>query len=408
MTESKPTPAADRIGELDIIRGFALFGVLWMNIFGHADFLVPGDKIHGLTDLKVLEDVMRLMTNLLMNGKAQTLFSLLFGFGFAIMMDRMREQGANGTVVYLRRLTILLVLGVAHTALLWMGDILNAYAAMGFLLLLTRGWSARWLLAAGLVLALLTPAAVAAWYQLTYADGPPPFAAVFAAGEQARWPIVMGHDYPAFVVAMFRGLFIDYYAQPIAVTYLGLILGRFILGSWIYRQGWLQAPERYLKGFAVAAATLLPLGLLLGLTRTLMRSLELKPLEWSQPFFRGIGPVSELMIALGYGALIVILCQISPVRRALSGLGAVGQMALTNYLTQSLFFFFVLYGFGLGLLPWMGPTLSLVCAIAVFAVQIVFSRWWLSRYRFGPAEWLWRWGTYGVKPGLRRPTDAHG
>lgn len=405
MTDAAtPVPATDRIGELDIIRGFALFGVLWMNVFGHGGFIVPADRIHGLTDFKVLEDVVRFASNLLMHGKAQALFSMLFGFGFAIMMDRIGARGGDGTKVYLRRLTILLVVGIAHTALLWMGDILNAYAAMGFLLLLTRKWSGKWLLGIGLALALLSPTAVMVYYQLTSPDGPPPFVAIIDAGAAARWPVIMGHDYPAFVVNMFRGLFLEFYTQPLALSYFGWILGRFMIGSWIFRQGWMQAPERYLKGFALVAATFIPLGYLLALLRPMMRSLELQPLDWAQPLFRGLGPVADVVIALGYAALIVILCQWPGVRRFLSGLGAVGQMALTNYLTQSLFYVFVLYGFGLGLLPWMGPTLSLVFAVVVFGLQIVFSRWWLSRYRFGPAEWLWRWGTYGTRPALRRTT----
>jgi uncharacterized protein len=403
MTDAAmPTPSADRIGEIDIIRGFALFGVLWMNVFGHADFLVPGDRIHGLADLKVLEDVVRFASNLFMHGKAQALFSMLFGFGFAIMMDRIGARGGNGTAIYLRRLTILLVVGVAHTVLLWMGDILNAYAAMGFLLLLTRKWSGKWLLSVGLALACLTPTAVMVYYQLTSTGGPPPFVTLMEAGAAARWPVVMGNDYPAFMVGMFKGLFLEFYTQPIAFSYFGWILGRFMIGSWIFRQGWMQAPERHLKGFAVVAATFIPLGLMLPLLRPIMRSLELRPLEWAQPIFRGLGPVADVVIALGYAALIVILCQWPAVRRLLSGLVSVGQMALTNYLMQSLFYVFILYGFGLGLLPWMGPTLSLVFAVAVFALQIAFSRWWLARHRFGPAEWLWRWGTYGVRPTLRR------
>jgi uncharacterized protein len=402
MTDAAPVEQGQRIGELDIIRGFALFGVLWMNVFGLGGFLVPTDKIHGLTDFKVLEDVVRFASNLVMHGKAQALFSLLFGFGFAVMMDRIGARGGNGTAIYLRRLTILLVVGIAHTALIWMGDILNAYAAMGFLLLLTRRWPKAWLLGVGLALAVLSTAAVMAYYQLTSPAGPPPFVAAMEAGAAARWPVVMGHDYPAFVVAMFKGLFVEFYGQPIALAYFGWILGRFMIGSWIFRQGWLQAPERHLTGFAIAAATLVPAGLMMAVLRHLMKALELKPLDWAQPIFRGLGPVADLVIALGYGALIVVLCQVPAIRRALSGLGAAGQMALTNYLAQSLAYFLILYGFGLGLLPWMGPTLSLAFTVVVFGLQILFSRWWLSRYRFGPAEWLWRWATYGVRPALKR------
>lgn len=403
MTDiATPTDRSDRIGEVDIIRGFALFGVLWMNVLGMGNFLVPEDAIHGLTHFKVLEDVVGFFSRLLMGGKAQALFSMLFGFGFAIMMDRISARGGNGTAIYLRRLTILLIVGVAHACLLWMGDILNAYAAMGFLLLLSRRWSNGWLLTVGLALTCLLPIAVMAYYQIVSPDGPPAFVALLEAGAKARAPLVMGRDYPAFVAAMAHGGLVEFYAQPIALSYFGWILGRFMIGSWIFRKGWLQAPERHLQGFAVVAATFIPVGLLLQLLRPIMKTLEIEPMPWVQPILRGFTSTSQVILALGYGALIIILCQWPAVKRRLSGLGAVGQMALTNYLAQSLFYVFILYGFGLGLLPWMGPTLTLVFSVAVFTAQIVFSRWWLSRYRFGPAEWLWRWATYGPRPALRR------
>jgi uncharacterized protein len=387
MTDTAPTSQTDRIGEVDIVRGFALFGVLWMNVHGMGGFLVPEDKIHGLTQFQTLETVIDFWANLLLAGKAQALFSLLFGFGFAMMMERIDQRGGDGTKVYLRRLTILLIVGIAHTALLWAGDILNAYAAMGFLLLLTRRWRGGWLLAAGLTLAVLLPLGVLVYYQvITPAGQAPAFVSVMEAGAAARFPIVMGHDYPAFVVAMLKSSFVEFYAQPVALSYLGWILGRFMIGSWIFRQGWLQAPQRYLLGYAVVSATFIPIGLLLGLRRLIMEGMKLEPMEWATAVFRSLGTVSQLMLAVGYGALLILLCQIPAVRRALSGLGTVGQMALTNYLTQSLFYVFVLYGFGLGLLPWMGPTLSLAFSIAVFTLQVLFSRWW----------------TYGARPELRR------
>ena len=403
MTDTAvPTGQTDRIGELDVIRGFALFGVLWMNVFGMGDFMIPADSIHGLKSMPVLEKVVGVFSDVLMHGKAQALFSLLFGFGFAIMMDRIGQRGGDGTGVYLRRLSVLLVVGVAHALLLWGGDILNAYAAMGFLLLLTRRWSNGWLLTVAVFMAAVVPGLVSLGYHLAYGETLPPFVALQEAGAVAREPIVMGRDYPAYVLALVKGTFQEFYFHPVALSYFGAILGRFMIGSWIYRQGWLQAPERHLKGFAVVAATFIPLGLILQALRPMMKVMELEPMSWAQPIFRGLNPVAFLVMALGYGALIVILCQWPSVKRFLSGLGAAGQMALTNYLTQSVVFFFVLYGFGLGWLPWMGPTLSLAFAVVVFGIQIAFSRWWLAHFRFGPAEWLWRWATYGEKPGLKR------
>lgn len=399
------TPTAtpqDRIDELDVIRGFALFGVMWMNIFDIGGFIVPEDMVPGLTAFPVLEKVVGFASGLFMHGKAQALFSMLFGFGFAVMMDRIEARGGRGTVVYLRRLTILLAVGVAHLALLWLGDILHAYALMGFLLLLTRRWSAPWLLVTGLVFAWGVPTLVWVYFQLTSPGAPPPFAAQFDAAAAARAPwILNGGSYPAFVVDNLRST-VALYSNPWGAAFLAWILGRFLIGSWIHRQGWLQDPQRHLAGFAVAAATLIPLGLLLQLLRPIMNTLDLQALPGFQVSMRGLSPMTAVILALGYAALIVVLCRIPRMRRLLSGLGALGRMALTNYLTQSLVYFFVLYGFGLGLLPWMGPTLTLALTVVVVGLQIAFSRWWLARHAYGPVEWLWRWGTYGVKPAWRR------
>jgi uncharacterized protein len=113
-----------------------------------------------------------------------------------------------------------------------------------------------------------------------------------------------------------------------------------------------------------------------------------------------------ILQALAYAAIIVVLCQNPKWRARLSGLGAVGQMALTNYVAQSMVFVFVLYGFGFGLLPYNGATFALCLAVVTFAVQIAYSRWWLARYRFGPLEWVWRTLTYGQKQPMRIATSG--
>jgi len=116
---------------------------------------------------------------------------------------------------------------------------------------------------------------------------------------------------------------------------------------------------------------------------------------------RWIGTLANLMQACGYGAAIVLLHLDGRFERLFRGFAAMGRMALTNYLTQSLFYVFVIYGFGFNLLPYLGPTLSLALAIGLFTVQALFSLWWLERYRFGPLEWLLRGLTYGTRQPMR-------
>lgn len=408
MASAAPTVGDERIGELDIIRGFALFGVLWMNLFEHQGLVIPPEALEGLTTAPV-DKWVGFLSSWLMIGKAQALFSLLFGFGFAMLTERADARGANGTLIYLRRVTILLAVGIAHLLLFWIGDILHAYALLGFALLLTRKWPGWALLALGVPLATLPVVGMGLWDLATLAPGQvPPRDVAQQAGLAIRWELFRGSDFPAYVAELTRASWAELYSQSIGPTFLGWIFGRFLIGSWIHRQGWLQDASRYAAGFRKWAAILIGIGLAMALIGPLLRMLEVKPGPDWRWFFRVNGMTSMLVLALGYGAGIVVLCQLGAWRRRLAGLGLVGRMALTNYLMQTLVYLFVLYGFGLGLLPYAGPTFCLALALAAFAAQIAFSRWWLARYRFGPAEWLWRSGTYGTWQRMRRAHPAGG
>lgn len=397
-----PVGARERLFELDVIRGFALFGVLWMNLFEHAELAMPPGMIDALPTARI-DEVVRFFTVWLAAGKAQALFSFLFGLGFALFLERAEASGSDGMRLYLRRLTVLLLIGVAHMFLLWVGDILNSYALMGFALVLTRRWPGWLLLLLGIALTFST-----LWLRLLsdfwlVPPGQQPWwAALSEQGAIERYPVFMGHDYIAYVRALARSWWVEIYSNPIGVIYLAWILGRFMIGSWIYRQGWMQDTARHAAGFKRWAAILLPLGLALALVGPMLVQLQVRA---EAPWSYGLSVLGRSMLIilpLGYAAAIVVLCQRDVWRNRFDGLAAVGRMALTNYLTQSLVFFFVLYGFGLGLLPYAGATFCLGLAVIVFGAQIVFSRWWLARYRFGPAEWLWRSLTYGRRQPMRR------
>ncbi len=385
----------DRIGELDIIRGLALFGVLWMNMFGYFDYIVSDTKVVHLFG-ETLDRYVGLLTEWLVYGKAQALFSLLFGFGFAVLSDRAEARGANAQAIYLRRVLILLAVGVAHLLLIFAGDILHAYALMGLVLMMTRRWPSKLLLGLGVVLAIGAAAASSLVAMAITPTGQTP--AVFAlleAGMERRWDVMLGRDYTAFVRENLIMSGPEFYFSPVGYGLLGTVLGRFLLGSWIYRQGWLQDPARYVAGFRRALPWLLIAGLGLAAVAPVLHAMKIEldgPAGLGPEFIKG---TAQLVLALGYGCGIVVLCRSDVWRRRLSGLGAVGQMALTNYLAHSLVYLFVLNGFGLGLLAYGGPTVLTLLAVAVFALQIVFSRWWLARFRFGPLEWLWRSATYG-------------
>lgn len=388
---ARPLPGKNRLVELDIVRGLALFGVFWVNLYG-ADDWIPASHLVRLPTAP-LDEVVGFITEWLAAGKAQTLFTLLFGFGFAVMMERIEGHGANATAVYLRRLAVLLVIGVAHLLLLYIGDILHAYALMGFLLLLARRWKGWALLVVGLPLAILMPIVLRIGVDLTLAPGAiPPWRLDDQAAEIRWWHTFQGSDYRAYVTELIRSNIMEMYVAPTAAFFAG-IFGRFLLGLWIFRQGWLQNVSRYEKGFRFWATVLIGAGLIIAGAPPLVERLTGEAMTPLLGVF--LGRSSSLILALGYAAAMIVLCQQSKWLARFSGLRAVGQMALTNYLLQSFVYFFGLYGFGFGLLPYAGATFALLLAIPLFALQMAFSSWWLSRFRFGPVEWLWRCATYG-------------
>lgn len=398
-----PTASQERISELDIIRGFALFGVFWINMTDHVGYVVPPEHAAALASAPV-DEVVEFVARWLMGGKALALFSMLFGFGFAIFYDRASARGVDATRLYLRRLTILLLIGLAHVSLVWFGDVLHQYAIAGFLLLATRRWPSWLLFALGVALAVLLMPLVAALASLVYA-GLPPWHATWEEAQQLRWVVFLGSDYLAYVAANVRSVWIELYAVPLGYFILAFIFGRFLLGGWIYRQGWLQNPEAHAAGFRRWAPILILSGLLLSGLRPFLGLAGLLDGALGQPA-RWLQEVGTVLLALGYGAGLVLLCRSPAWRRRLGGLGAVGQMALTNYIGQSLAYMFVLYGLGLGLMASLGATLGFAIVLVAFGLQMLFSLWWLARYRFGPLEWLWRSATYGEWQRLRRQERA--
>jgi hypothetical protein len=281
------------------------------------------------------------------------------------------------------------------------GSRTSSASLMGFLLLLTRRWPGWLLIGLGATLAIVGVPLIIGLEVYAYPGAQAPWVAEQVAGQARRWALLQGSDYPAFVIENGRTIWSEVYSQAIGPPILGFVLGRFMIGAWIYRQGWLQEAGRNAAFFRKWTAILLPAGLLLGGLRLLTGLFGIKISGTAELLFFIVLWIGVHLQALGYAAGLVVLCRKEKWRRRLSGLGAAGQMALTNYVMQSVFFVFVLYGFGLSLLRWNGATFSLAFALAVFAFQIAFSRWWLARYRFGPLEWAWRSLTYGERQPMR-------
>ncbi len=401
----QPVAVGERIAVLDILRGFALLGILLMNMeafSGPLDLAFTGidPQWHGL-DYGVDAAIY-----VLVQGKFFTLFSLLFGAGFAIMAQRADAAGRAFAPFYLRRTAGLLLIGLCHALLVWSGDILVIYALVAVALLACREAPTRWLPAMG-VLTYLGAAALmlllgAMMGQQAQVD--PGSAQARAAIESAQQTIELqrqayGHgSYAQAVLQRLR----DFGAQLSAIVVVGPeVLGMFLIGSWFARSGALATPERFERLYRALRWGALPVGLVVMLVSAVWQP-YLAPGTFTPASGAAfaMGSVASLLMCLGYLAWIV------RARAALRWLAPVGRMALTQYILQSLLCTWVFYGYGLGAFEQLPRAWQVPFALGVFALQVLLSHLWLRQFRFGPLEWGWRAMTYLQWPPLRRATTA--
>ena len=399
-----PTEASERHHILDALRGWALAGVLAANMmvfigFGYAS---EPERAAGLGSQ--FNDIAELLFEWLVVGKFYSLFSLLFGIGFAVQLQRLEVRG-EGAGRYLRRLIVLFLFGLAHLFLLWMGDILALYALMGGVLLLFRRTSDAALLRWAVVLWLVP----VAWSALIHLAGINPagifyylafqgFAANGLTPDMSPATWLNGADYltqlrdrPYEVLLRIGDL--TYQMRPTKV------LAMFLIGLWVGRRA-LFAATPTSRSLLVRMAKI---GFGLGLPLALVRAV-LHMTAGDDGVLRFVEEtlycLSTPILALGYAAGFTLLWK-GEASRLLAWPAPAGRMALTNYLSQSLIQTLLFTGAGLALGNVFGLAFVAPFAAVIFAAQVAFSGWWLGRFRFGPCEWLWRSATYGRAQPMR-------
>ena len=392
-----PIAPTERLEIVDVLRGFALFGILCINILAFANpGSPPGFQFKG----PWVDTIMYGLIVALVESKFFTLFSSLFGLGFAIQLLSAERRGENLIPRFKRRLLALGAFGVGHIVLLWDGDILLLYALVGFLLLLFRNKSPRqllvwmaWLLAVplllytivfvGLGVARVLPESAAA---LAGADRE--FGQTFATAATDSIKKYSTGDYWALLVGRVEGYAASF---VLLVTRIPTVLAMFLLGLYVGRTGILKRPQDHLGllrrvrlwGWGIG----LPLAVLIAVAY----------LNWP--------PISAIVVLLFNQALVGVLLSMAYASSLVLWLvnakptwapflANVGRTALSNYLGQSLICGLIFNGYGLGLAGKLGAVATVGCALLIFGAQIVLSTLWLRFFRFGLMEWLWRSVTY--------------
>lgn len=408
-----PVRATERIQALDALRGFALLGILLMNIEG-----MVGPLMNSMTGVDpALQGADRWMDAaiyLLVQGKFFPLFSMLFGMGFAVMMQRAELAGRPFLGLYLRRIGALLVIGLVHVAFIWSGDILVTYAMMGFLLgLLFRGTPQSRLPKWGAALMLLP----VAFMMLLGLVGtlmqslPDEKRAGFdqAMAEQAQQTAALIESQR---LVYGSGTFMEATAQRLSdfggmigfiVIFGAFILGLFLVGAWFTRSGAIAHPDQHPRVFARLRWVVMPLGLAMVLASFwLVPTLDHASFDLVSVGAQMLQMLGGALMALGYLAWFVRGLQSAALGRFLGLLAPAGRMALTNYLMQSLVCTWIFYGYGLGYFEQLPRAWQPLFVVVLFGLQVALSHWWLARFRFGPMEWLWRAATYLQLPPMRR------
>jgi uncharacterized protein len=393
-TDAAPLPVRERIQALDVLRGIAVAGILMANVLVFFGLIfMPPDRIAALPTA-VADHVALFLEHVFIDGKFYSVFSLLFGIGFGVQLAR---GGDAALPRFKRRLRILLGIGAIHAFFIWAGDILMLYALLGF----TMPWFARQSnreLVRWTVILLAIPTALyivvlALW--MVFGSGGPPsppgagappnILAIFEA-------IGTGGINDAFIGNLV--FLVGRWADLFATVRFPKVLGMFVLGLWTVRTGIALSPSSH-------RATLLRwslLGLGIGLPTNLIAAWALERWTYLPPSLGGLlgtamQGVGVPMLAIGYAATVALL--VIDGRRFITVFAPVGRMALTNYLMHSIICVTLSYGFGFGLWWHTGASRAMAIAAAIIIVQIPLSAWWLSRYRFGPVEYVWRRLTYG-------------
>ncbi len=411
-----PAPPEERLAHVDFIRGCALFGVLAMNLqyFFRGPYEVytgGGHPWPGFID-GCVDDAL----SLLVEGKAMTLFSMLFAVGLAIQLERKEARGGSFWGFAWRRMGTLFAFGVAHVVLIWNGDILAAYALVGILLFpfLRRKTKTLhiWLVA---MFGVLTVAVLVIGFIQAFKLPSDPHR-IQRMAEAAAWAqaCIAGYGQTGWWdVLVFR---LQDYAEHAAEFFaaFSLVFLNFLVGLSVWRTGILQDPSAHLPKIRRAAFWLVGLGLATGVVdlfgRPMMAFIRSHGL-WAKPLVAPLA-LSKIyhmpLLGLGFGALLLLAWQSGKGRSALQPITSVGRMALTNYLAQSLVMTAIFYGWGLGLYGKVGPAVGLGITASFYLLQVAASRWWLTRFRFGPMEWLWRCAGYArIQPfRLRSPLPA--
>ncbi len=403
---ASPILQNERIGILDVLRGFAILGILLDNMFGFTGWgyctmeqrealaTWPADGILGISELAFV------------NGKFYTLFSFLFGIGFSIILARNEQRGVNPLGVFYRRLFILLLIGAGHMLFLWEGDILFLYALIGFVLPLFRNCSNRALLTWAMIL-IASPILIDCVNVLLKTNPGAYLETVAKKIDQQNGIPTAESEYSQYLYGPGSGWkeWRNWQASGWAYRFSYLlesnripkVLGIFLIGYYAGRNRIYAGLEKHTSllkkirkwGFITG----IPLSIAMAIFEIDDNSIP-KPLGLADTTLYAL---SVVPLSFAITSSICLHWIKTKGNTWWKWLAPAGRMALTNYLMQTILCITLFYGIGFGIGGDIGPVTFFPIAIGVYIVQVIYSNWWFRYFNYGPLEWIWRQLTYGKR-----------
>lgn len=400
-----PVRSRERYIILDALRGLALLGICLANFPEFSLYSFLHSEATAEMPTAGIDRMVRYLQYIFIDGKFYTLFSLLFGIGFSIIISNAMRKQVNGFSIFYRRMTMLLLIGFVHLMFIWSGDILMLYALVGLLLPLFRNVSNRGLLTASAIF-LLLPVGIDAFIMVT---GVAPSAAVVRAQQYycvrygitdenfAYWLRDAG-NYTDVFKFLIQGAFVRM-QEFIDGNRALKVMGLFLLGFYLGRNRFYARLEEKKELLRLVAVWGGGIGLL---TSLLYAWSAMNGHPWGLTGHTFLYTVSVFPLGMAYTAGFCLLYLRKRERRIFRWLAAPGRMALTNYIGQSAWGMFIFYGIGFGMGADMGLIYALLIAAGVYLAEMVSSHIWLHYFQYGPLEWIWRMLTYGKRLSLRK------
>ncbi|WP_079474575.1 DUF418 domain-containing protein [Marinococcus halophilus] len=390
------TALTERIHTIDMLRGFALLGIILANMaaFKALGFSQYADMVNtSLTETTAADQAVNTLLDFFVIGKFYPLFSFLFGLGFYMFYQRLTEKNFSADRIFQRRLLFLLFIGTIHLVFLWSGDILHLYAVTGFFLLMftyrsskaVLTWALGLIFASGFFMTLLLTAASAGTASMSPEPAERSVASGISAMKDGSYIDILTYRLSNEVIFVLLQL-------PFSVPF---ILGLFLLGFYFGRRNMFTEAAAHLRTWKRLFIHSLWLGLILNAVVTALKQ------EWitlpggiSAGLGDGLNYIAGPVLTLWYVSSFVLAAKSQSLRHFLLPFASMGRLALTNYLMQTIIAVLLFHGYGLGLFGEVSVTGGFITALVIYIVQLAGSHWYMKKFSQGPIEYLWRKWTY--------------